>query len=207
MSSKSIIFFTGTGLGVALTLLGLQIRGHFLAASEGAAAQPSVLRPFMPKRTVRMPESSERLRKPQLPGRDSTLHDGWQVQSPDGKRVSLSELHGKIVFLNFWSAACAPCVDQMPGIERLYNSLKDKGTIFLLVTTDDKARVDRFLKENRLSVPIYLASQPVAQDLQPGGFPATFILNQDGVIVARETGAANWDDGDVKTFLLGLSIR
>ena len=45
--------------------------------------------------------------------------------------MRLSDLKGKVVFLNFWRTSCGPCIAEMPGIERLYDSLRGENIFFL----------------------------------------------------------------------------
>jgi thiol-disulfide isomerase/thioredoxin len=73
----------------------------------------------------------------------------------DGKPVTLTQFKGKAVFLNFWSTSCGACIAEMPGINRLSDSLKDKQIVFAAVTQEPEKDVRNFVKKNIVGVPVY----------------------------------------------------
>jgi thiol-disulfide isomerase/thioredoxin len=134
-------------------------------------------------------------------------HDKWQIRPLDGKFITLGDLAGKVVFLNFWSTSCGPCIAEMPGIEKLRDSLKGEQIAFVVVTEDDEPRVRSFLKKVPLDLPVYLTEAKPPQDLQVMGFPTTFILDRKGAAVYREVGGYNWDNDSARGFLRGLATQ
>jgi thiol-disulfide isomerase/thioredoxin len=142
---------------------------------------------------------------PWLPSAPNPANAQWTLRPLGGAPISLAQLKGKVVFLNFWSTTCIPCIAEMPGITALYNSLKAEPVAFVAVTQDDEKSVRAFLHEYPIGVPVYLAGRDVPADLTPGGLPTTFILDREGAVVYREIGAANWNDDRVRTFLRNLA--
>jgi thiol-disulfide isomerase/thioredoxin len=195
--------FLGLLAGIALTMLTLEIWGNLLQHTVASAAQPQVLRPMMQARLDAA--SSKSLARPVLPKTPSSLHDHWHVRSLDGKSLSLAQLHGKVVFLNLWNTSCPPCVAEMPGIERLYNSLRGTQVVFLAVAPEDPQRVRNFLAKNPLDVPVYLTDEELPDDLVGRGIPTTLILSPSGTVVFKHTGPLNWDDPDVRAYLRSLA--
>src|SRR5437867_5081486 len=55
-----------------------------------------------------------------------------------GGKVTLSELHGKAVLVNFWATWCLPCRKEMPAIEKVYRSYKDLGFVVIGVNLTDQ---------------------------------------------------------------------
>jgi thiol-disulfide isomerase/thioredoxin len=55
----------------------------------------------------------------------------------DGKSVNLSDLKGKVVFVNLWASWCPPCVAEMPGIHALYNLLDPRKVAFVMICLDE----------------------------------------------------------------------
>ena len=70
----------------------------------------------------------------------------------DGKKVSLADYKGKVVLLNIWATWCAPCVAEMPSMEKLYQELKDEGFELLAVSVDESGAevVTPFMKKHKL---------------------------------------------------------
>ncbi|MFM9888634.1 MAG: peroxiredoxin family protein [Burkholderiales bacterium] len=118
----------------------------------------------------------------------------FTLTNPEGKKVALSDYRGKLVFLNFWASWCAPCRAEMPAMERLYRELKDKGFEILAVNVKDK-RPDALalVKELKLSYPILLDPEGEVGLLYGAwGMPATYLIDRDGIVLARMWGAADW---------------
>jgi thiol-disulfide isomerase/thioredoxin len=192
-------FFIGMGAGVALTLVAFTLWGRHLGETLEQLAQPRLLMPIHLNTG-----SSERLPRPWLPTAQSVAHDQWSLRPLEGKAGTLGQFIGKVVFLNFWSTSCAPCIAEMPGIELLHESLKSEPVAFLAVTQEEEKRVRSFLLEVPLRVPVYLGDKDGPADLRVGAFPTTFILNRDGIVVYRDVGAKNWNDESARNFIRAL---
>jgi thiol-disulfide isomerase/thioredoxin len=121
--------------------------------------------------------------------------------------VKLADLKGKVVFLDFWSTTCAPCLAEMPGIERLSASLKDQPVAFLAVSREDGRKVRKFLESSKLSLPVYLARKDPPEDLAAAGVPTTVILDRNGAAVFHHVGALNWDDDNARNYIRGLASQ
>ena len=68
------------------------------------------------------------------------------VQSLAGQKISTQNLRGKIVLLNIWATWCGPCVQEIPQLNALKNQfLGDTNVVFLALTDDPTAKVERFL--------------------------------------------------------------
>ena len=112
-----------------------------------------------------------------------------------GGSLSLEELRGKVVLLNFWATWCKPCEDEMPAMERLYRSLA--GTDFELVAVsvdEDPAAVVSFVKRLGLSFPVlWDSTQSVTAEYQTFRFPESLLVGRDGVVLERYVGPKEWD--------------
>jgi len=204
MAIRKIGFTIGLVAGVALTLFVLNLWGKYLDRTISEAAQPRVLRPMMPTHEAVFPDSSRNLPAAWLPEFSGQQHDGWRVRSLDGREVSLGDFKGKVVFLNYWSTSCEPCIAEMPGIEGLLGSLRNEGVTFLAVTQEDESVVREFLKKHPLRMPVYLSSENQPSDLLALGVPTTFLLDTRGAAMLRHSGAVNWDDDSVRAYIQSL---
>jgi peroxiredoxin len=116
------------------------------------------------------------------------------LKDPAGKQVSLRELRGKIVFLNFWATWCLPCVEEMPAIEKLHQELAKYGLIVLAVNFQEgPERVRDFFTEHNLTFTALLDRDgKVAELYQVWGLPVSVVINKRGEIVGRAVGSKNW---------------
>ena len=120
-----------------------------------------------------------------------------EFELPDlaGKKVKLSSLKGKVVFLNFWATWCGPCRSEMPSMQRMYEKFKAQGLEILAVDLqEDKGQVQRFADELGLSFPILLDSEgDVGARYNARAIPTTYLFDRTGFIFARAVGARQWD--------------
>jgi len=103
-----------------------------------------------------------------------------------GGEVNLSQLQGQPVVLNLWASWCLPCRAEMPAIERVYQSYKDRGLIILGVNTtvqDNEDKAAAFVQEYGLTFPIPLDRDgTVSARYALGGLPTTFFIDREGII-------------------------
>ena len=156
-------------------------------------------------------EAAPRLRpaQPVAPPGASWGRIAWesQVRGLDGKRVSLAAYKGKVLFVNFWATWCAPCLAEMPSIERLRSSLAGRPVEFLLISLDERdADVERFLERRRLGLPVWFpAWKPDTSGFGGTGVPITYIVAPDGRIAYRHQGAVDWDTDAVRALIERLA--
>ncbi len=125
-----------------------------------------------------------------------------------GKVVSLSSLRGKVVFLNVWATWCAPCRQEMPSMETLYDEFKNnKDFVIVAVSQDTKGKeaVLPYVEKNGYHFEVLLDPQnTVGEAYNVSGVPETFIIDRTGRIVAHHMGAFDWSRPDVKEALQEL---
>lgn len=117
--------------------------------------------------------------------------------------INLKELKGKIIFINYWATWCPPCVAEMPSIQSLYSDYKDK-IAFVFITSDDKIKVTKFYKKNNYNLPTYNLNSAIAPEISTQSLPTTFIIDKNGKIVLKDTGASNWNSSKVRQLLDNL---
>jgi peroxiredoxin len=128
------------------------------------------------------------------PMKEYALTPEFSVTGTDGKKVSLKDFRGKIVFLNFWASWCEPCREEMPAMERLYQEFKNKNFVVLAVSVKDRKQdaID-FAKELKLSYPVALDPEGQVGLLYGAwGLPTTYIIGPKGEGLARAWGPAEW---------------
>ena len=128
------------------------------------------------------------------PLKDMSPAPDFVLPDPTGKKVSLKDFRGKLVFLNFWASWCVPCREEMPAMEQLYREFKDQGFVVVAVNTKDK-REDAlaFAKELKLTYPILLDPDGEVGLLYGAwGLPTTYLIGTKGEGLARAWGPAEW---------------
>jgi thiol-disulfide isomerase/thioredoxin len=113
----------------------------------------------------------------------------------DGTPLALSDLRDRVVLLNFWASWCKPCEEEMPAMERLYQSLEGQPFELVAVSVDsERADVEEFRRRLGLSFPILLdPEQKAARLYQTTGYPESFLIDGDGRLVQRYVGPRDWD--------------
>ena len=118
----------------------------------------------------------------------------FSLKDPAGKEVSIKDLRGKVVFLNFWATWCPPCVEEMPAMEKLHQELQKEGLVILAINFQERPeRVKEFLTKHNLTFTALLDRDgKVAELYQAWALPVSVIINNRGEIVARAMGAKDW---------------
>ncbi len=110
----------------------------------------------------------------------------FTLETLDGGQITLSDLRGQVVLINFWATWCPPCRAEMPALERVYRSFKPMGLEVLAVNLtdqDDEVAVSRFIQELGLTFPILLDRRGEASKRYLlRGLPSTFFVDRQGVI-------------------------
>ena len=108
---------------------------------------------------------------------------GFVLQDLNDNTLSLSEMRGKIVVLNFWATWCEPCKLEMPFFEQLHNSGQSDLEIWAVNFDEPPQQVKNFVEEFNLSFPILLDPGGKIQDLyRVRGYPTTYVIDEQGVI-------------------------
>jgi thiol-disulfide isomerase/thioredoxin len=113
-------------------------------------------------------------------------------------------LAGKLVVLNFWATWCAPCVKEMPSLDRLQATLGGQGVVVVPLSLDGptKAKVAPFFADNKLThLPILFDHANKTFGAAGVSVLPTTIVLRDGKELGRIEGPAEWDDEDATRLL------
>lgn len=124
-----------------------------------------------------------------------------------GQARRLSDLRGKVVFLNVWATWCPPCRMEMPSMERLYQRLKRRDFVMLAVSEDEDGHdaVRPFVDQMGITFPVLLDQEGlVPQRYGVTGYPETFIIDREGQVIQHTIGPEEWDRDSVYQFFLRL---
>ena len=106
----------------------------------------------------------------------------FTLQSREGGQVSLSELRGDVVMINFWATWCGPCRAEMPHLEALHQRYSDLGFTLLGVNVEEDSRLsDQFLEETPVSFDILFDPQNGVSELYDViAMPSTVLVDRQG---------------------------
>jgi len=106
----------------------------------------------------------------------------------DGELLKSEDLNGKLVFYNFYFAACSPCIAQKEGLNELYERFHENDHIvFISVTFDNLSTIEQFRKKYHIPFKIVsINSQEVYRFV--GAHPTNFLVGVDGKIILKMVG-------------------
>lgn len=118
----------------------------------------------------------------------------------DGRKYKLSDLRGKVVFVNIWATWCPPCRQEIPSMVKFYNKMKYEGVEILAVSEDnDVEAVRNFIAKNNIPFPIMLdQNKQVYRLYKATGVPETHLITKEGMVEASKLGPFDWMDPNVE---------
>ena len=120
-----------------------------------------------------------------------------KLLSPQGEVIALSSLKGKMVLIDFWASWCGPCRRENPSVVDAYQTYKDKNfdnakgfTVYSVSLDKSKDRWVAAIEEDKLSWSYHVSdllgwSSKAAQAYGVRGIPDNFLIDGDGIIVAK----------------------
>lgn len=131
--------------------------------------------------------------------------------TPDDQTISLSQLKGKLVLVDFWASWCPPCRAENPNIAKAYSQFKDKNftkgkgfEVFQISLDSKKADWTKAIDKDQLVWPCHICDfkgwySPIADQFGIEEIPSNLLIDKDGIIIAKDL-----RDSDLETTLQGL---
>ncbi len=133
-------------------------------------------------------EGNDEPDEPQLLAVGSKAPD-FELSTPDGKTVSLKDLKGNVVVLDFWATWCGPCKVAMPGVQKLHEQFKDKPVkIFGVNTWERGGDPAKFMKDKNYTYGLLLKGDKTADKYKVSGIPTFYVIDPNGKIVHASSG-------------------
>jgi peroxiredoxin/Tfp pilus assembly protein PilF len=179
----------GLKLGVALPALNFNLGVVLMQQSrdaDGAAELKRALemQPAGPaaERAHQMLLNPRRAREPYAPD--------FSVVTADGQYLSLADLEGKVVLLDFWGTWCPPCVAALPAVRDTQKRLSKDPFVLVSVSSDSDESVWRtFIAKNQMTWPQYWdREKKIQQAFDVRAFPTYIVLDQEGIVRFRSVG-------------------
>ena len=166
-------------------------RERRLKMQEMTAAQAS-------KAAMSMPEANAASAGGMAPKLEGKVAPGFSLVDLDGKKVSLAELKGKPVVVNFWATWCAPCKLEMPWFEEFHKKYEGQGLVILGLAADDAGKKTIGDTAHKLGVtyPVLLTDDKVTEAY--GGvdyLPESFYVDRGGKVLIETAGMSDGQGG------------
>ncbi len=117
-----------------------------------------------------------------------------------GKKWTLAEQKGKVVFVNFWATGCPPCRAEMPSMQKLYDRLDhSKFEMLTILYNDDPAIAQKFTEKFGYTFPVLLDyGGQIAASYGVTGVPETYIVDGEGILRESYIGAYAWGSAEAQ---------
>lgn len=147
-----------------------------------------------------------KIEKPENAASLDVATENLALLDQDGNKIDLSELKGKVVFMNFWATWCPPCRAEMPSINTLYNELKEqKDIVFLIVDIDNQMEKSlKYMQDSKFQLPVHVATTNIPTSYLGQSVPTTVVLDKKGAIVYRHEGMADYNSTEFKNYMKEL---
>ncbi len=132
----------------------------------------------------------------------------FQLEDTAGNKVSLADLRGKVVLVNFWATWCPPCRAEMPSMEKLNVAMADDDFVMLAINVEENGRtiMPAFLEKTAYTFSVLYDDQAVVQELYGVyRFPESLVIRKDGVIDDKVTGAIDWAHPETIAYFKALA--
>jgi thiol-disulfide isomerase/thioredoxin len=134
----------------------------------------------------------------------------FALATPEGPLRKLSSFEHPSLIVNFWATWCAPCVKEMPALDRLNAKLGGKDFQVLAINQERNGPkiAKPFAEKQGWKLPLYLdPATGFYRDAKLGGLPTTLVIGKDGKEVARVAGEVVWDSPAVEKMVQDLIKR
>lgn len=146
--------------------------------------------------------------KAKMPGMSSQNYPDapeFTFEDLNRNKISLSDLSGKVIFLNVWATWCPPCTREIPDFIKVYEQYKDKGLEIIGISVDriSQSKVLKFAEKYNINYPVAMMTSKLYKDYGPfPAIPVTIVIDKNRKIRNRKIGMVN--KGFVESWFLKL---
>ena len=117
----------------------------------------------------------------------------FTVTDIDGRKLTLSDLKGKVVLLDFWATWCTPCRAEIPHFVEMQNKYGPQGFQVIGISMDDDAKpVREFYQQYKMNYPVAVGDDKLADQFGGVmGLPVNFLIDREGRIHSKHLGATD----------------
>ena len=126
-----------------------------------------------------------------VPLKKGDLAPDFTAPTPEGQQITMSKIKGKVTIIDFWASWCKPCRIENPNLVKVYNEYHDKGLEIISVALDRENKKEfwtQAIQKDQLNwynvSNLKYWNDPIAKAYNVNSIPATFIIDENGVIIA-----------------------
>lgn len=112
----------------------------------------------------------------------------FTAKDMDGNTVTLADLKGKVVVINFWFVACQPCIMELPQLNDVVEKYKGKDVEFIAVTFDKKDKVKNLIDKKEFNYRLINDEMNMVRSYGVAAFPTNIVLDKTGKIIKSKLG-------------------
>lgn len=133
---------------------------------------------------------------------ESLVYFPFQIVSAAGDTTMLSQLVGEPMFISFWASWCVPCLAEFPSMQHLQEEMPN--VQFVFISGEDKEAFEKYVDKSSHAYPFYRQLSKTPHQLNHEVIPASFLVDENGKVVFKHLGAADWEDESVVNELKSL---
>ena len=118
-----------------------------------------------------------------------SMAPAWEMSTPDGGTLSLQDLGGSIVVMDFWATWCGPCRMVMPALQEIHETYGESGVVVVGVNVWEEADPVTFMAEEGYTYTLLLNGDPVAYEYLVNAIPTFYVIGRGGDILFAARGA------------------
>jgi peroxiredoxin len=133
----------------------------------------------------------------------------FSITTEQGRHISPDSFGGKLLVVNFWETACAPCVKELPSLSEFARRFRTEQVVAVAISgDDDPAKYRQFLRDHPVGLETYRdPARRIAKSFGTEIYPETYLI-QGGRIVRKVEGPIDWTGDEVATFIRSrLALR
>lgn len=136
---------------------------------------------------------------------NGTLAPEWKLEIyNNNKIISLSDLRGQVILIDFWIKNCGPCIQSVPHLNELQNKFKNKSFKLISINSyDSKEDVNWFYNKYKIGYTILLNGKSIADKYGVSGFPTLFVIDKSGKIIYSKVGYDAFTQSEVERIIAG----
>ena len=125
----------------------------------------------------------------------------FSITTLSGEFLTLEDLKGKVVLIDFWATWCKPCLLATPGLAKIAKKFKDEPFVILGISADrERDAWKNFVDENKLDWPHFLdAKRTMANGFGVTGYPSYILLDHEGIVRFTKVGWGPTTDGEIES--------